>query len=126
MRARTVNTAPSNAHILRHGVELLHIGATLLGANRVVIATAEVIELAFAQASRDPGEQHSSDRADGGCVVFAVFHHEAVVARGQGGITVAGLISRQQERFPQAGIALLGRSADGVDHPGAVLPGHQT
>jgi hypothetical protein len=61
MRARALDAAPCLAYLFRHAVALLDDGAALLGADHGAIAIAELIELAFAQASGDPGEQHGSD-----------------------------------------------------------------
>jgi hypothetical protein len=54
-------------------------------------------------------------------VVAAGLAHEPLVAGGQGGVGLAGVVGGQEQRLAQAGVAVFGRAASGVGEPGAVL-----
>jgi hypothetical protein len=58
-------------------------------------------------------------------VVAAGLAHEPLVAGGEGGVGLAGVIGGQEQRFAQASVALLGRAAGSVGEPGGVLVGYQ-
>ena len=74
---------------------------------------------AGAQTGGDSGEQDRSQRADRGIVVLTG-EHEPLVADGQGGVDLAGVLGGDEQGLAQAAIAGLGRSAVAVGLAGRV------
>ena len=51
--------------------------------------------------------------------------HEPLVAGGQGGVDLAGVVGGQEQRFAQAGVAVFGRAAAGLGEARGVLVGDE-
>jgi hypothetical protein len=53
--------------------------------------------------------------------VAAGLAHEPLVAGGQDGVGLAGVVGGQEQRLAQAGVTVFGRAASGVGEPRGVL-----
>src|SRR5215217_7433045 len=100
----------SSADLGWDAVALGHDGSSLGRRDGLPIDVAELVGLSAAQARDDAGEQDRRDGAQGGGVVAGGVGHQPLVAGGQGGIDLAGVVSGHEQRLAQAGVALLGRA----------------
>ena len=99
------------------GWDLVALGddrSALGGGDRAAVDVAELVGGVVAQAGDDAGEQHGGDGARRRGVVSAGVAHEPLVAGGQGGVGLAGVVGGLEQRLAQAGVALFGRAAGGV------------
>jgi hypothetical protein len=58
--------------------------------------------------------------------VAAGLAHESLVAGGQGGVGLAGVVGGQEQRLAEAGVAVFGRAAAGLGEARGVLVGDQS
>lgn len=65
----------------------------------LAVDVAQLVGRVVAQAGDDPGEQHGGDGAQRGGVVAAGLAHEPLVAGGQGGVDLAGVIGGEKQRL---------------------------
>ena len=99
------------------GWDLVALGddrSALGGGDRAAVDIAQLVGGVVAQAGDDPGEQHGGDGAQRRGVVAAGLAHEPLVAGGQGGVGLAGVVGGQEQRLTEAGVAVFGRAAGGV------------
>src|SRR4029077_3485092 len=113
------NVAPGGTDLGWRGVAFGDDGASLGFGDDAAVGVAQWVVGAGAQTGGDSGEQDRSQRTDRGIVVLTG-EHEPLVADGQGGGDLAGVVGGDEQGLAQAAIAGLGRSAVAVGLAGGV------
>ena len=93
-------------------------GASFSIGDGASVDVAELVGDAVTEAGHDTGEKHGGDGACRRVVVPAGITHEPLVAGSELWVDESGPVGGLEQRRPEAGIALLGRSAGLVGESG--------
>lgn len=80
-------------------VSLLHDRTTRFFGDQGPVDVMQLVGGVVAQTGGDPGQQDGGDGAQRGGVVFPVVDHQPVVAGGEGGVGLAGVVGGHEQRL---------------------------